>query len=120
MKPVYFGILLGAFGLLLVITTRTKADSVPPGTVFDLVVDVRTANEFREYQVPGAVNIDVSEGSFNDQILKLNREKTYGVYCRSGARSGSAKTIMTKLGFKNVINLGSVAQAEAKLKKKRK
>jgi rhodanese-related sulfurtransferase len=112
MKSVYFGIVIGALALLLVIVTRSKADPVPAGTVFDQIVDVRTPEEFREDRVQGAMNINVLEKSFHEEISKLERDKVYAVYCRSGARSSNAKSIMTKLGFKNVINLGSLAQAK--------
>jgi phage shock protein E len=88
--------------------------------LFDHIVDVRTAEEFREDQVAGAVNINVLEKSFKEKISKLDRTKSYAVYCRSGARSSNAKSIMAELGFKNVINLGSLAQAKDKLKDKKK
>lgn len=118
MKSIYIGILVGALGLLLVVATKSKADPVPAGTIFDQIVDVRTADEFREDHVHGAVNIDVLENSFSEKIAKLDREKIYGVYCRSGGRSAKAKSIMTKLGFKNVINLGSLTQAKQNSKGK--
>jgi phage shock protein E len=118
LKPIYIGFLIAALGIVLSIATRSKAESVPPGTVFDQVIDVRTADEFRENQVKGAINIDVLEKSFRDKISKLDRTKSYAVYCRSGARSSNAKSIMTGLGFKNVINLGSVEQAKKSLEKK--
>jgi rhodanese-related sulfurtransferase len=112
MKSVYSGILIAVLGLVLGVATTSKADPVPPGTVFDQIIDARTAEEFREDHVQGAVNIDVLEKSFNEQIIKLDREKTYAVYCRSGARSGKTKSIMKNLGFKNVFNLGSLTQAK--------
>lgn len=118
MKPIYLGILIAALGIVLSIATRSKAESVPPGTKFDQVLDVRTAEEFREDHVPSALNLDVLEKSFKNEVSKLDRSKTYAVYCRSGARSSNAKSIMTGLGFKNVINLGSVEQAKKSLNKK--
>lgn len=37
--------------------------------------------------------------------MKLDRDKKYLVYCRSGKRSKSAQEIMKELGFKEVINM---------------
>lgn len=118
MKSVYIGILVAAVGLVLAVATKSKADPVPPGTVFDQVIDVRTAEEFRQDHAPGAVNIDVLDNPFHEKISKLDREKVYAVYCRSGSRSGKAKSIMENLGFKNVINLGSLTQAKQNTKGK--
>jgi rhodanese-related sulfurtransferase len=112
MKSVYFGILIALSGLVLAVAATSKADPVPPGTVFDQVIDVRTAEEFQEDNAPVAVNIDVLEKSFKEKISKLDRKKQYAVYCRSGARSAKAKSVMIDLGFKNVFNLGSLAEAK--------
>ena len=47
--------------------------------------------------------------SFSTEIEKLDPAKTYFVFCRSGARSGMAAKMMSKLGLK-VINLrGGIA-----------
>jgi rhodanese-related sulfurtransferase len=64
-----------------------------------ILVDVRTASEFT-----GARNIDVMSPSFLTQFAGLDKEKTYFIYCRSGARSGQACTALSKEGFK-VYNL---------------
>jgi rhodanese-related sulfurtransferase len=120
MKPVFYGILIGALGIILVVASKSKSDPLPPGTVFDKIVDVRTAAEFQEDQVAGALHIDVLDSSFQEKITKLDPEKTYAVYCRSGARSSNAQSIMKKLGFKKVINLGSLEQAKKSLNRKEK
>ncbi len=53
MKPVFYGILIGALGIILVVASKSKSDPLPPGTVFDKIVDVRTAAEFQEDQAAG-------------------------------------------------------------------
>ena len=41
----------------------------------------------------------------------LNKDKTYLVYCRSGARSAGVRDAMERLGFKEVYNmLGGIVQ----------
>jgi rhodanese-related sulfurtransferase len=69
------------------------------------LLDVRTAEEYNSGHIPNSVNIDIREQSFVDEIAKLEKDKTYHIVCRSGARSGSACEYMESIGFKNVINI---------------
>ena len=69
------------------------------------ILDVRTAKEFADGHVAGAVNIDVNQVDFAQKIDQLDRSKTYIVYCRSGRRSSKAVGIMATKGFKNLYNV---------------
>ena len=67
-----------------------------------VVLDVRTPREYAEGHVAGAVNLPVTgQGSehFNDEVAKLDRNKTYLVHCARGVRSANAVNRMSKLGF---------------------
>ena len=44
------------------------------------LVDVRTPEEFAEGHVPGAVNIDVKNPNFEEEIQKLDTKKNYFIY----------------------------------------
>ena len=70
-----------------------------------VILDVRTAKEFADGHVAGAVNIDVNQADFAQKIDQLDRSKTYIVYCRSGRRSSKAVGIMATKGFKNLYNV---------------
>ena len=70
-----------------------------------LLVDVRTAEEFAEGHIEGALNIDYFSATFSDGISKVGFEIPVLLYCRSGNRSGKAMKIMKELGFKEVYNL---------------
>jgi rhodanese-related sulfurtransferase len=70
-----------------------------------VVIDVRTAAEARSGSIKGAVNIDIMSMDFQQKIAKLDKNKTYFVYCRSGNRSGQACKMMGDAGFTNVYNL---------------
>lgn len=83
-----------------------------------IIIDVRTPAEFSEGQVPGALNIDFRSPDFQSKILKLDKNKSYKLYCRSGNRSGQAMGFMSSQGFKQVENLGSLQEALNKLKLK--
>lgn len=70
------------------------------------VLDVRTPEEMEEGYIPNAFNIDFYLGEeFLAELEKLDKNKSYYVYCRSGNRSGQACTIMNSLGFEKAYNL---------------
>jgi len=70
-----------------------------PGFV---LLDVRTPEEFNEERIPGAVMVDYESPSFRDDMAKLDRRKTYLVYCRTGNRTNGALKVMRELGFPDV------------------
>jgi phage shock protein E len=69
------------------------------------VIDVRTPAEYAAGHLPGAVNIDVESGSFEQQVGQLPKDGTYFVYCHSGNRSGVATDQMAALGFTHLYDL---------------
>lgn len=70
-----------------------------------VLLDVRTAGEYRQAAIKGAINMDIMGADFHAKIGKLDPHKTYLIYCRSGNRSAQACKYMTSLGFKDVYNL---------------
>ena len=70
-----------------------------------VLLDVRTPKEFAEERIEGAVMIDYLSTGFRDEIAKLDRKKTYLVYCRTGNRTKGALKVMRELGFRNVLHL---------------
>ena len=80
-----------------------------------VIIDVRTPAEFSEQRLDGALNINVQSSDFVDQISQLDRNGAYAVYCRSGNRSAEAVAAMRTLGFTNVTDHGSVAEASDSL-----
>ncbi|MBJ7882405.1 rhodanese-like domain-containing protein [Gelidibacter salicanalis] len=71
-----------------------------------VILDVRTQEEVSEGYIPGAINLDIHQGQdFIDELKKLDPDKSYYVYCRSGARSGQACSIMNQLGIAKAYNL---------------
>lgn len=69
-----------------------------------VLVDVRTPEEFQEGHIKGAVNIDYYD-DFQIKISKLDKTKSYLLYCRSGSRSYSAVKLMKNIGFNSVSHL---------------
>ena len=70
----------------------------------NVLLDVRTPEEFAEGHVPGAINIDVKNNNFTDEISKLDTKKNYYIYCKSGVRAKLATDKMQEKGFKNAVN----------------
>ncbi len=69
------------------------------------VIDVRTPEEFAEGHIEGATLIDFKSPDFESKLGELDRDQTYLIHCRSGARSTSSLPTFEKLGFKHVIHL---------------
>lgn len=71
-----------------------------------VIIDVRTDDEFSTGYIEGALNIDFYMGNkFISEIDKLDKSKSYFIYCKSGARSGQTCELMKQKGFKKVYNL---------------
>ncbi|WP_413532751.1 rhodanese-like domain-containing protein [Empedobacter brevis] len=70
----------------------------------NVLLDVRTPEEFAEGHIPGAINIDVKNPNFTDEIQKLDTKKNYFIYCKSGVRARLATEKMQDKGFKKAIN----------------
>lgn len=106
------GYKMGIFGMLLALSQNHQAFA---DTKNMIVIDVRTADEYQETHVKDTLNIDIRDPDFKSKVAKLDKTKTYKLYCRSGNRSGQAEAIMKSLGFKDVENIGSVKQAAKSL-----
>ena len=68
-------------------------------------MDVRTKEEVIEKKITNSINIDFYSDSFKDSILRLDKSKTYYVYCRSGRRSLNTVEFMRENGFKESYNV---------------
>ncbi len=71
-----------------------------------VIVDVRKPDEWATGIIPNSLTIDIMNWHlFLEEIAKLEKNKPYFLYCRSGARSAQAMMMMNQLGFKIVYNL---------------
>jgi rhodanese-related sulfurtransferase len=78
------------------------------------LVDVRTTQEFADSKIKGAVNIPLDK--ISSQIEKFKNKNNIVVFCRSGNRSGQAKSILERNGITNVINGGSFGNVKQYIK----
>ena len=75
------------------------------------IIDVRTPEEYAAGRIENSINLDFYSENFKDELNKLNKEKKYLIYCKSGNRSGKARDILKDLNFTEVYNmLGGMVQ----------
>ena len=73
-----------------------------------IILDVRTAEEYSEKHIPGAINIP-NETIGTEDIPELpDKEQLILVYCRSGNRSKQASEKLVKLGYTNIVEFGGI------------
>lgn len=70
-----------------------------------IFLDVRTPNEFKNGSIPDAIHLDYYDDHFKSNLEKLDKNKSYIVFCKSGFRSEKATQLMHKSGFKHIYNL---------------
>lgn len=70
------------------------------------LIDLRTSDEMKSKgYIKGAKQIDFLAKDAEQQIAKLDKTKTYLIYCAAGGRSGDCAELMKAQGFKHVVNL---------------
>ena len=85
-----------------------EADSMMEEESDYLILDVRTAQEYSEKHIPGAINIP-NETIGTEDIPELpDKEQLILVYCRSGNRSKQASEKLVKLGYTNIVEFGGI------------
>ena len=70
-----------------------------------VLIDVRTASEQKKGIIEGAKMMDIFADNFEMEIDKLDRNKTYYVYCAAGGRSAEACELMKRKRFMHVVDL---------------
>lgn len=71
------------------------------------IVDVRTPGEYLDGHYPGAINIPLNELPQRLEEFK-EMKRPIVAYCRSGARSGAAISVLKQNGFSEVYNGGGL------------
>jgi len=70
-----------------------------------VIIDIRTPQEYKTGHIENAININFYDSNFKQELSRLDRDKTYIVYCRTGHRSDMAMPIFRELGFKEVYEM---------------
>lgn len=101
-------LLLGALGF------GAKAGEIDQAAALKLLqqpetvlIDVRTADEFAEGALPGAVRVETPDLARHIGALAPAKDTPIVVYCRSGRRSSAAQDVLEGLGYSRVVNAGA-------------
>lgn len=79
------------------------------------LVDVRTPEEYKEGYIEDSQNIDFMSPTFDEDIIKLDKNKPVIVYCKSGGRSAKCAQKLKEAGFIKIYDLeGGITQWEFK------
>ena len=79
-----------------------------------VLLDVRTPQEYREGHIPGSQNVPLQQLDNVEEVTE-NKDTVLYVYCRSGARSRQAVSLLQAMGYTNVRNIGGIAAYSGKV-----
>lgn len=103
-----FLILLFSFGLKAQIKSLNPTDFLEKlkSVQNPQLLDLRDDTDFSIGHLKKAVNFDYNADGFEDFVLnRFAQDQPLFIYCYAGIRSSQAKTYLSELGFKNVIEL---------------
>ncbi len=112
--------ILSLFFVLAIFSCQSNTQQATTGKIVDLkpmefkaamakdnivILDVRTPKEVAQGVIPGAKVINFYNDNFKVELGKLDKSKTYLVYCKSGGRSGKTCNALKEAGIANYHNL---------------
>jgi phage shock protein E len=104
--------------LIIIIIAGFATTTFGDDTAKPVIIDVRTKWEWNLGHLDGAIRIPYKEiGEKIGDVVQNKSQRIY-VYCRTGHRAQIAKETLEKLGYKDVVNLGSRDDAAETMKLK--
>ena len=79
-----------------------------------ILLDVRTPEEYGGGHVPGSRNLPLHQIEKITSIAE-KKDTPLFVYCQSGARSRQAVSLLQRMGYENVNNIGGMAAYRGKV-----
>lgn len=76
-----------------------------------LLLDVRTADEYADGHIEGAVNISLQELQAGLRLDEIPQDMPVVLYCRSGNRSNTAFNLLTGLGYESLYDIDGGTRA---------
>ncbi|MEO5940620.1 MAG: MBL fold metallo-hydrolase [Candidatus Limnocylindrales bacterium] len=95
---------LESTGRLNVDELAAQLDRAVPGAA-PLVIDVRQANEYEAFHIPGSIHI--TAGSLPDRLDEIPRDHPVVTVCAAGLRAAVAASILRSSGFEDVAWVAS-------------
>jgi rhodanese-related sulfurtransferase len=111
---IWFGLVVTALGdqdsrRFIAVSAKEAADLIDEHNGHDkfAILDIRTPGEFQSGHLAKSIPIDFYSPTFADQLNRLDKTKTYLVYCRTGNRSTKSLQLFKKLKFQKVYHMTS-------------
>lgn len=79
-----------------------------------VLLDVRTKEEYSDGHIEDSVNIPLDAIMSVESVVK-DKDTPLFVYCFSGARSGQAVSILKRMGYNDVTNIGGISAYSGKV-----
>ena len=94
---------------ILAVSAKEAADLIDKHNGDDefAILDIRTPGEFQSGHLAKSIPIDFYSQTFAGQLNRLDKTKTYLVYCRTGNRSTKSLELFKKLKFQKVYHMAS-------------
>ena len=70
-----------------------------------IILDVRTPREFKSGHIEKAILLDYYSKMYTEELKRLDKTKTYLIYCRTGNRTGKTLVLIRNMGFSRVYNM---------------
>lgn len=67
-----------------------------------ILLDVRTADEYKVGYIPDAINIDFYSNSFSQNLLSFEKNTKIIIYCRTNNRSTETANILLDNGYTDI------------------
>jgi len=81
-----------------------------------VLLDVRTAEEYRGGRIPGSKNVSLQTIDKVSSVAE-NKDTPLFVYCLSGGRSRQAVGALQQMGYTNVKNIGGISAWSGKVER---
>ena len=79
-----------------------------------VLLDVRTAEEYRDGHIDGSVNLPLDSLSSIANTVK-DKSTPLFVHCLSGGRSAQAVSYLKQMGYTNAKNIGGISSYHGKV-----
>ena len=88
--------------------TPEEAKAIMDRGEADVILDVRTPDEFESSRIAGAILLPDYEIEEKAESVLPDKDAVILVYCRSGRRSKEASAKLAELGYTNVKEFGGI------------
>ena len=106
------------FMSIAVIAQEPGAERQAAASANTVWLDVRSAEEYAQGHIDGAINIPHTEIARRIGELNLDKATPIAIYCKSGRRAGIALEALKELGYSDLSNEGGYEQVKQKLNDK--